>query len=312
MTTILLYGLIYLAVIAFLVGCVIRAVQYARMPIHLRWELYPVPHEEARRVEHGGSYFEEVDWWTKPTHANFVGELKFMLPEILFLKGLYEFNRKLWYRSFPFHFGLYLLFGTLGLMLAAVMLSLIAPESGPATLVGLLQAICRLTGAAGLFLAIVGAIGLLARRLTDESLKIYTTAGDIFNLIFFIITLGTLSAAGIITRSPDPDMLALTKGMITLDTTLKIPYLSAAGLFLAALLIAYIPLTHMSHFIAKYFTYHAIRWDDAPNLKGGKLEARLAKYLTYRPTWSAPHVGADGTKTWSQVAAGRPAPEAKK
>jgi hypothetical protein len=38
MTTILLYGLIYLAVIAFVVGCVIRAVQYARMPVHLRWD----------------------------------------------------------------------------------------------------------------------------------------------------------------------------------------------------------------------------------------------------------------------------------
>ena len=28
--------------------------------------------------------------------------------------------------------------------------------------------------------------------------------------------------------------------------------------------LAYIPLTHMSHFVGKYFTYHAVRWDDAP------------------------------------------------
>ena len=34
-----------------------------------------------------------------------------MIPEMLLLKGLWEFNRKLWYRSFPFHFGLYILIG---------------------------------------------------------------------------------------------------------------------------------------------------------------------------------------------------------
>jgi hypothetical protein len=65
-------------------------------------------------VAHGGSRFEEIDWLTKPTRFRLMGQLKFMIPEVLFLKGLYEFNRKLWYRSFPFHFGLYLLGGTRG------------------------------------------------------------------------------------------------------------------------------------------------------------------------------------------------------
>jgi hypothetical protein len=34
-------------------------------------------------VEHGGSRFEEVDWWTKPTRFRLVGELKFIVPEML-------------------------------------------------------------------------------------------------------------------------------------------------------------------------------------------------------------------------------------
>ena len=221
MTT-LLYLICYLATIVFVLACLTRITIYARAPMHLRWELYPIPHEEPARVKHGGSRFEEVDWWTKQTRFRLMGELKFMVPEMLFLKGLYEFNRKLWYRSFPFHFGLYLLIGTLGLLLAAAMLSILAPASEMESLVDAIQSIYRLTGAAGLFLAVLGAIGLLARRLTDESLKNYTTPGDIFNLIFFIITLGTLSAASLITRSPDPDMLAITKGIITLDTTLRI------------------------------------------------------------------------------------------
>ncbi len=34
------------------------------MPIHLRWELYPVPHE-AGKAEYGGGYLEETSWWSK-------------------------------------------------------------------------------------------------------------------------------------------------------------------------------------------------------------------------------------------------------
>jgi hypothetical protein len=58
----------------------------------------------------------------------------------------------------------------------------------------------------------------------------------------------------------------------------------------------------MSHFIAKYFTYHAVRWDDAPNHRGGRVEVKIAEYLTYRPRWSASHMRADGTKTWAEIA----------
>ena len=43
--------------------------------------------------------------------VSLMGELKVMVPEILFLVALKEHNKKLWYRSFPFHFGLYLVVG---------------------------------------------------------------------------------------------------------------------------------------------------------------------------------------------------------
>lgn len=310
--TIFLYLVVYAATAVFLLACIVRVVMYARAPIHLRWELYPVPHEEPDRVKHGGSRFEEVDWWTQPIRFRFLGELKFMVPEMLFLKGLYEFNRKLWYRSFPFHFGLYLLIGTLGLLGSGALFSLFAPAAFPAALAYALRLVSAMTGAAGLGLAMLGAAGLLVRRVTDPSLKVYTTRGDIFNLIFFLTAFGVLSAGCLLRTSPAPDMLAIILGLLAWDTALEIPGLLAAGLILASVLVAYIPLTHMSHFIAKYFTYHAVRWDDAPNRRGGKLEMRLAEYLTYRPTWAAAHVGADGRKTWAQIATDNPAPEGKK
>jgi nitrate reductase gamma subunit len=86
----------------------------------------------------------------------------------------------------------------------------------------------------------------------------------------------------------------------------------AAGLALSSLLVAYIPFTHMSHFVGKYFTYHAVRWDDAASTPGSALERRMAGYLTYRPTWSAPHVGADGTRTWADVVTSAPPDKAKR
>ncbi len=310
--TIVLYPVVYVTAAVFLLACIARIMMYARAPLHLRWELYPVPHEEPGRVKHGGSRFEEVDWWTRPIRFGFLGELKFMVPEMLFLKGLYEFNRKLWYCSFPFHFGLYLLIGTLGLLLSGALFYLFAPAAFPAALSYALQLVSTATGAAGLVLAMLGAAGLLVRRITDPGLKVYTTPGDIGNLIFFLVAFGMLAAGSLLRPSPAPDMLAIVLGLLTWNTSLEIPGLLAAGLLLTSLLVAYIPLTHMSHFIAKYFTYHAVRWDDAPNRRDGKLETRLAEYLTYRPTWAAAHIGADGRKTWAQIATDNPAPEGKK
>jgi nitrate reductase gamma subunit len=312
MPTILLYGLIYLAVIAFVVGCVIRAVQYAKMPVHLRWELYPVPHEEASRVEHGGSYFEEVDWWKKPAHFNLAGEMSFMVPEMLFLKGLWEYNRKLWSRSFPFHFGLYLLIGSAALLVAATVVSLARPAWMAGSLAAGWLGLCRVVGLVGSVLVVLGSLGLLGRRLTDDDMKNFTTPGDIFNLLFFTVTCVLLLAGYMVGGKEFPGMLAFARGLLTFSPAVQVPGLLAAGMICGALLAAYIPYTHMSHFIAKYFTYHCVRWDDRVEVRGGELARRVAEYLTYRPTWSASHMGADGVKTWVDIATANPALGTKK
>lgn len=305
MTT-LVFAVLYLSAAVFFIATAARAVLYARQPIHLRWELYPVPHEHPERVKHGGSYFEEVDWWKKPPSFNLLGELSFMVPEMLFLKALHEFNRKLWYRSFPFHFGLYLMMGTVGLVLLAALLALFAPALMAGPLGTGLHLLYTATGAVGVLLAMAGALLLLHRRLTDPVLKIYTTPGDIFNLLFFLVAFGVL-AAGYLVKGPGfPGVRGLAEGLLRGDLSLPIPPLFGAGLILSGLLAAYIPLTHMSHFVGKYFTYHSVRWEDHPNRPGGAIEKKLAEYLTYRPTWASPHVTADGKRTWADVATTNP------
>ncbi len=65
---------------------------------------------------------EDADWWKSPYETSAVNELKYMTPEILLLRGIRKENKRLWWLSFPFHLGLYL-------MLANVVLLLIAAVS---------------------------------------------------------------------------------------------------------------------------------------------------------------------------------------
>jgi len=232
-----------------------------------------------------------------------------MFSEILFLRSLRQFNRKLWSRSFPFHFGLYLMIGSATALGASALVSIWTPAWAGGWMGHASHVLYTAAGLAGAVLVVVGSVGLLLTRLRDADLRDYTAAGDLFNLVFFTGTC-TLLLIGYADRGARfPGVLALTRGLLTGHATSAVPAALAAGLVLLAVLTAYIPYTHMAHFIGKYFTYHAVRWDDARVLPGGTLERKMAEYLTYRPTWSAPHVGADGTKPWAEIARGDRGPE---
>ena len=93
---VVLYLLLAIMVVAFIA----RTIKIARYPVHLRWELSPVPHEKGRGA-YGGSYLEEFEWWTKPREKSLINEGIYMFKEIVFLKALWEHNRRMWYFSFP-------------------------------------------------------------------------------------------------------------------------------------------------------------------------------------------------------------------
>lgn len=300
------YATIAVFLLTACVASVARAWWYARHPPHLRWELYPVPHEDASRARYGGSYFETTEWWSAPRRANRIGELVFMAREILFLHALHTSNRRLWYRSFPFHAGLYLMLAGGAALLGAGLASAVrgGPPPGGAWLV--LQRACAAFGWAGVLLAIAGAGALLLHRLTDRTMKGATAPGDLFNLAFFIAALGLLGLGAWAGPAGPADLLAIVTGLFRWDLAVNVPFALGAGMVACAALVAYIPMTHMSHFIGKYFTYHAVRWDDRPLADRASLAAAIAAHLTYRPTWSANHVGADGKRSWADVASTHP------
>jgi nitrate reductase gamma subunit len=266
------------------------------MPIHLRWELYPVPGEGPKLASHGGSYFEETDWWKHPRKKDLLNELRFMVFEILLLRALWEFNRPLWWRSFPFHAGLYLL-------IIACLVSAAGAIGAQLSFAPTLFLVAKACAGIGLVLTLVGSIGLLLRRLTNKELRNYTVPADLLNVGGFALASGLILAGAL--GGGMPPLRDTVYGLLTLSMGQELPFLAALGIVLGAAMVGYIPYTHMAHFIAKYFTYHLVRWDDAQKTKA--MEARITQCLSYRPTWSAAHIDGQGKKSWGEIATTNPA-----
>lgn len=299
------YVVAYLAVGIFLVACVARVVMWLRMPMHVRWELYPVAHEKGR-ADYGGSYLEEVDWWKKPRETTLIGEVSAMFKEIVFLVALKEHNKKLWDRSFPFHFGLYLIICATVTMIGYSILGVISSGLLEGGFQSFVMAVIRIFAYCGVILAVVGAAGLLQRRLSDPGLRNYSAPADIFNLVLFVVTMGFVLLNMLVNDAGMEKSFLLVYGMVTFDGSvmeaIQPNFLFTLAVILFAGLLAYIPLTHMSHFIGKYFAYHAIRWADEPNLRGSSHEKPIHEALARPVSWAAPHIKGDGKKTWADVA----------
>ncbi len=287
-----LQALSYLSFAVLVIGVGWKFVTYWKMPIHLRWELYPIPHEKK-----DGSYFEEMDWWQKKQKKHYVNQFIFMAQEILFIRVLYHHNRKMWFVSFPFHFGLYLVIGWLALLIVGAIFTALGASPG---VVGSVQAVAKLVGVVGLVLGAAGCLGLLFIRLTSEELKDYTAPVDYFNLIFILSVMGSGILAWL---TVDSDFVAARnyfQGLITFKPVELPGPVLAVHIALFSLFFLYLPFTHMTHFVMKYLMWDKVRFEDEPNLRGSAVAAHVAKALTYTQNWSAPHMH-KGT-TWSETA----------
>jgi len=306
-----LYFLSYFCFIVFVIAAALRVYRQLTLPVHLRWELYPVKHETGDKAAYGGSYMEEPNWWEKVRKKSLGNELKFMIPEIFLLRGLREENPRLWNVSFPFHFGLYLLIGTFILLFigAGSMFFGVRIAPGKGSIASLLYYGTILAGFLGLTLGAGGSAALLRRRLRDPALRNYSGVTDYFNLIFFLIFFVVSLLAWLFNDPSFDGARAYIYGLLTFGSQPQgyiaaRSFLDGLAVVLASLVVAYIPLTHMSHMFMKYFMYHSVRWEDEPNLKGSRLEAAILQNLGFKPTWAASHVGADGQKTWGKIASG--------
>jgi nitrate reductase gamma subunit len=290
------YGSVIIAIVAMIA----KAMRYATAPEHFRWELYPVPHEKGR-AEYGGSYLEELDWWTKPRHSDMLKELKEMMAEIFLLKGVFHNNKRVWTSSFPFHFGMYLCIGWLGLLLLGAILQKSGVEiAAKASTIGVIvHYLTIISGYAGLVLAGLGALGLIIWRASDPRQKAYNSPAEYVNLLFFDIVVVIALLAQL---TADPSFMAIrayVESLITFTSAPALPALTVIEIILGSLLIMYIPLTRMSHFVAKYFLYHSVRWNDEPNPRGSTIEKHIAALLQKKVGWKASHISTG--KSWVEV-----------
>ena len=177
--SLIVYVVTYLSVIIFLTAVVKRSLGYLNNPQHVRWEIYPVAHD-AKRASYGGSYLEDVDWWKKSREKSLMGELKVMIPEIFFLKAVWENNRTLWYVTYPFHLGLYFTVVFIVLLIIGAVGNLVAGDNMP--LMPMVITLTNIAGPVGFVLAIIGALGLIYKRISDPGLKNYSNPEHFFNL----------------------------------------------------------------------------------------------------------------------------------
>ena len=190
----------YLVFFVFAAATAKKVFAIARLPRHLRWDLYPIAHEGP-----GGSAFQRAEFWRRPRPFSLAHELAEMAGEILFLKRTFRNNRRIWNFSYPMHVGFYLIVGWLGLITAggaaelATGLKVSAASTGFAAQV--LNAATVLVGAGGLVLGLFGCVGLLWLRLTDEDLREYSSPVTFFNL-YLLIALFAGGLAAWLTEDP--------------------------------------------------------------------------------------------------------------
>ena len=293
----------YMAVLVFVVVTLNKVLVIARLPRHLRWDLYPIAHDGP-----SGSPYQKAEFWSSSRPYSFMHELAEMAQEIMLLKRTFLYNRRVWVFSFPMHFGFYLITGWLALLLLGVGAEIASgiTISFASTLfwAKVINAITVVVGAAGLVFGLCGTAGLLWLRLTDEDLKDFTSPITFMNL-FLLLALFAIGFAAFVFA--DPSFVLARRyinSLLSFSPLSGLPLIMLIEIMLFGAFLIYLPFSRMLHFAAKYFFYHNIMWDDEPVKAGSGLEQAIGGYLHYRLDWAAGHIASGGS--WLDQATANP------
>jgi len=272
-----------------------------RMPLHLRWELSPIPHEGG--YKHGGSYFEELDWWTKIREKNTLRGVLYLLKEYFLFKGYFLKKRDYWLSLYPWHIGFYLIvffhiltfFGALTIVAGNIHINSVSTN-----VLGVgLYYVTLIVAVTSFILGSIGSIGMLIVRIMNKDLKEFAAPMNYFNYIFFFIVFlsGLISWAFF-----DPTLSAYREFWVSLITFHYISVEAATyiHIMLFSLFLIYLPFTRSTHYITILIAYFGVLWGDKPNLRGGEMENQIQGVLGKTAHWSASHI--QSGKKWSEVA----------
>jgi nitrate reductase gamma subunit len=288
------YVFIFSILFIFLVLLIYRVLAIIRMPLHLRWELAPIPYKKETQ-KNGNSYPEKHVTSDKKHPKSLIAIVLFMAEEIFLFKGVWKNNRSLWPFSIAMHYGIYLVILSAVFHFVNAMLII---ATAPANVLDALRAIAAVVALAGYITGTLGVMGLILKRILDAALRDFGS----FNVYFRLGFLAAIFISGIFAWFYAGDfaltMSVFTRDIFSLNSAITTNASLAAYLIISLLFVLYLPFTDMVHFITKYFLYHAVRWNDEPINK--KLAAGLDELKTQTSTWSAAYTSTG--KTWSQIA----------
>ncbi|MFC1916842.1 respiratory nitrate reductase subunit gamma, partial [Chloroflexota bacterium] len=249
----------WVSYIFIIVAYTYKVSKIARMPLHLRWEVYPIPHEKG--YQHGGSYLEELEWWTKPQEKNNLRSALYMLKQYFLFSGYFRRKRGYWLSLYPWHIGFYLIvffhiltfFGALTMVTTDMTVNSVSTSS-----LGIGLYYLTLVVAIGSFvLGSFGSVGMLIERLVNKDLKDYASPMNYFNYIFFLIVFlsGLISWAFF-----DLTLSAYREFWVSL-ITFQFTSVEAATyihIMLFSLFLIYLPFTRSTHYITILFAYFSV------------------------------------------------------
>ena len=291
----------YVSYIFIVVAYAFKVRKIAKMPLHLRWELYPIPHEKG--YSHGGSYLEESEWWTRPQEKNMMRSMVYMLKKYFLFDGYFRKNKRYWLSLYPWHVGFYLIvsfhilsfFGALAIVTAGISIN---PES-TAWLGAGLYYLTLVIAVASFITGSFGSIGLLIERLVNKDLRAYASPMNYFNYVFFLIVF----LSGLFSwYFFDPSLATYREfwGSLITFQYMTVEPATYAHIMLFSLFLIYLPFTRSTHYITSFFAFFGVLWGDKPNLRGSKIEREIKEVLDKPVTWSAPHI--QSIKKWSDIA----------
>jgi len=277
----------------------IKLIKYLRLPLHLRSEVYPVIPGDSTSKE--GSYYEEMDWWTRPRRHNRSRRLWFLFSDYFLLREYYRRDKNYWLFLYPWHIGFIMIiifhilcfFGALASLLGV-------PVTYEAfSLIGnVIFALTLATGVISFILGLFGSIGVMIKRLSDKDLRNYATPQNYFTYLLLL----AVFLSGLLSWFSDPVFSlyrSFWEGLITLKP-IDVEPIMTIHILLFALLLIYLPFTRSLHYITRLFGFLLIRWDDRPNLRGSVLEKKVEKMLNLKVNWKGPHIKPD--LTWKELA----------
>ncbi len=274
----------YGSMVFFAIAVLIRLIMYVRAPVHLRWEIHK-----------GSSVYEETEWWTRKNDMGFLVKLRSAALDILLQREYFNRNRGFWYLLMIFHVGLYLLIlWHAWLFIAALIINV---ESAPTW--GIVW------GHIATAVIIIGAFGIVVKRLTDQDMKKYYPRTHYLKWLFVIATLGGgFYATQFFFEGSSVELVRYVNDQLqfNLEHKLHPRVVPSIHMLMISAWMIYLPFSHIMHLVFRY--YHELRWDHMPNTRGSGLEKRLGKQLERRVSWADVHIQTG--KSWGEVAGGLP------